>query len=307
MSGWTDAGWLADARSWIDAQLDALGAELTGAVEQPHVRPWATVLRLPSSLGDLWFKANHPSLAHEAGVVALIARRRPDLVPELLAADLERGWMLMGDGGERLREVIARERDLRRWLELLPLYAELQIDLAGDADALVALGAPDRRLAVLPDRFEELGPVEDQARRVREWCARLTEYGIPETIQHDDLHDGQIFLRNGRYLFFDWGDACVSPPFCTLSVTLEGVLRWGLDDVEDSVDVAPFRDAYLEPFERYASRADLVAASEIALRLGWISRALCNRELDVALGVQDQEDEREDVARRLRLAFERIA
>jgi hypothetical protein len=50
----------------------------------------------------------------------------------------------------------------------------------------------------------------------------------------------------------DWGDACISHPFFTLSVTLEGVIAWGLDDVEGSVDTAPFRDAYLAPFaDRY--------------------------------------------------------
>ena len=138
---------------------------------------------------------------------------------------------------------------------------------------------------------------------MEDWCERLAAYGIPETIQHDDFHDGQIFVHDRRYLFFDWGDACVSHPFCTLSVTLEGGLRWGLDDIEDSVDIGPFRDAYLEPFERYAPRAELVEATSIALRLGWIGRALCNNELDVALGIQDRPDAREDVRRRLELAF----
>jgi Phosphotransferase enzyme family len=299
MPGWTDPEWLAEARAWIDAQ----GVELTGAVEQPHVRPWSTALRLPTRAGVLWFKANHPSLAHEAGVVSIISRRRPDLVPELLAADPERGWMLMADGGERLREVIERERDLSRWLDLLPQYAELQLELAGDADALVAAGAPDRRLAVLPGSLGGLELSTAQAARVRDWCERLGAYSLPETIQHDDFHDGQIFVRGGRYLFFDWGDACVSHPFYTLSVTLEGVLRWGLDDIEDSVDIAPFRDAYLEPFERYAPRAELIEATTIAFRLGWISRALSNHELDVALGIQDWPDAREEVRRRLELAF----
>jgi hypothetical protein len=298
---WTEPRWLAEARAWIDAQ----GVELTGPVEQPHVRPWSTALRLSTTEGVLWFKANHPSLVHEARVVAIISRRRPDLVPELVAADLERGWMLMRDGGERLREVIERERDLARWLDLLPLYAELQIDLAGAADEFAAAGAPDRRLDVLPETSGALALSAEQSLRVRDWCERLAAYGIPETIQHDDFHDGQIFVRDGRYLFFDWGDACVSHPFFTLSVTLEGVLRWGLDDIEDSVDIAPFRDAYLEPFERYAPRDALVAATSIAYRLGWISRALCNHELDVALGVQDTPDAREDVRRRLELAFSR--
>lgn len=71
----------------------------------------------------------------------------------------------------------------------------------------------------------------------------------------------------------DWGDACVSHPFFTLSVTLEGGLAWGLDDVEDSVDIRPFRDAYLKPFaDRYAG--DLVEAATVALRLGWACRAV---------------------------------
>ena len=97
----------------------------------------------------------------------------------------------------------------------------------------------------------------------------------------------------------------MSHPFCTLAVTIEGVLRWGLDDVEGSVDINPFRDAHLEPFEQYGSHDDLVAATEIAMRLGWISRALCNRELDAALGVQDEPESNDQIARRLRLAFER--
>lgn len=299
MPGWTDPAWLAEALAWIEAQ----GIELTATVEQPHVRPWSTALRLPTTDGVLWFKANHPSLAHEAAVVSIISRRRPDLVPELVAADLETGWMLMRDGGERLREVIERERDLSRWLDLLPQYAELQIELAAEADALVAAGAPDRRLAVLPEALDPFELSTEQSARVADWCERLASYGIAETIQHDDFHDGQIFVRDGRYLFFDWGDACVSHPFFTLSVTLEGVLRWGLDDIEDSVDIAPFRDAYLEPFERYGTRSELVEATTIAFRLGWISRALSNHELDLALGVQDAPDAREEVRRRLELAF----
>ena len=31
-------------------------------------------------------------------------------------------------------------------------------------------------------------------------CDRLASFGIPETLQHDDFHDGNIFIRDGRYL-----------------------------------------------------------------------------------------------------------
>ena len=314
MELWTDERWLETAHEWIHDRVDESGAKITGPIEQPHVRPWATAMRVPTDAGPVWFKANAPVLAHEAAVVSVIAARRPDCVPELLAADLERGWMLMGDGGLRLREIVERERSLSRWLELLPRYAQLQIDLAGHADELVGVGAPDRRLAVLASQYEQLledgveGLPEGDLRRlrgltacVREMCDQLASYGLPETIQHDDLHDGQVFVRDGRYLFFDWGDACVSPAFFTMSVTLEGVLAWGLDDVEGSEDVAPYRDAYLEPFTAYATRHELEAAHTMALRLGWLCRALNVHRLALGLEPPARDEHLEGVRVRLGL------
>lgn len=150
---------------------------------------------------------------------------------------------------------------------------------------LVAIGVPDLRLATLASKYEQLLdaivlPSEERRRltgnvaHVREMCDELAGYGIAETIQHDDFHDGQVFVRDGRYLFLDWSDACVSHPFFTLSVTLEGQLSWGLDDVQGSVDVEPFRDAYLHAFTRNSTHAELASASVTALRLGWVCRAV---------------------------------
>jgi aminoglycoside phosphotransferase (APT) family kinase protein len=104
-------------------------------------------------------------------------------------------------------------------------------------------------------------------------CRELAAYGIRETVQHDDLHDGQVFLGAGTHLLLDWGDACVSHPFFTLSVTLEGVIAWGVDDEERSEDVEPYLAAYLAPYrERYDG--DLREAAGLAMRLGWICRAV---------------------------------
>ncbi|HEY5906062.1 MAG TPA: phosphotransferase [Actinomycetota bacterium] len=286
VSGWTDPLWLAVAQDWIQAEVERLDLGAVGAIDQHHVRPWSTVMRVPTESGDVYFKANTAALRHEAAAITVIAAHRPDCVPPLLAVDLERGWMLMADAGERLREVVERERDLSCWQDILPLYAGLQIDLADHADELVAVGVPDLRLSTLPSSFQTMLdelvglPADDHRRleesvsRVEQMCAELAGYGVPETIQHDDFHDGQVFVRDGRYLLLDWGDACVSHPFFTLSVTLEGTLAWGLDDIQDSVDVRPFRDAYLEPFALLGKGADLDAACATALRLGWICRAV---------------------------------
>jgi len=277
---WQDPRWLAGAHEWIEGELERLGLRRTGEIEQPHVYPWSTVLRVPTEQGHVWFKANEDSLRQEAALVTLLSARRPDCIPPLLGADLERGWMLVADAGVQLRQLQEEEREVARWLDVLPLYAGVQIDLAGDVDELLALGVPDLRLATLPGQYERFVSeldVEERFRaatpRVAELSEQLAAYGIPETIQHDDLHDGQIFVRDDRYLLMDWGDACVSHPFCTLSVTLEGVLAWGLDDVENSVDTVPFRDAYLAPWAERVE-GDLVAACEVAVRLGWAARAV---------------------------------
>lgn len=285
MPDWTDPEWLDHAHSWIGERVRECGRTVVGPIEQLHVRAWSTVLRVPTDGGDVFFKADAPELAYEAPLVSLLAAQRPDCVPPLLAADHDRGWLLMADAGTTLRELVGRERDLTRWLDVLPLYAGLQRDMAPHAGELVSLGVPDLRLATLGSAFERLLETvelpEDERRRlsasvprVHELCAELAAYGVPETIQHDDFHDAQVFVRDGRYLFLDWGDACVSHPFFTLSVTLEGVLAWGLDDVEGSVDVRPFRDAYLTPYAEDFERADLEAAVALALRLGWVCRAV---------------------------------
>jgi len=203
---------------------------------------------------------------------------------------------------------------LHHWETLLPEYAQLQIEVAPHADALLALGVPDERLAVLPEHFRELlaarpkGLTDEEHRRlldsvsrVEDMCRTLADDGIPETIQHDDLHDGQVFVRDGRYLFFDWGDACVSHPFFSMSVTLEGGLAWGLDDEEGSEDIGPYRDAYLEPFRGFAAWAELQAAHEIALRLGWICRALNWHRLASGLPAPYREEHLQGVGLRLRM------
>jgi hypothetical protein len=188
--------------------------------------------------------------------------------------------MLMRDAGRRLREVVAEERSLARWHDVLAAYARLQLACEDDVDAFLALGVPDRRLAVLPDAYAALlaalGEPDEgwpTPERVAELCRELAAYGIRETIQHDDLHDGQIFLGEGTHLLLDWGDSCVSHPFFSLSVTLEGVVAWGVDDVAGSEELGPYVESYLRPYrDRYDG--DLGAAAALAMRLGWVCRAV---------------------------------
>ena len=287
---WRDPGWLEATHSWIRAHASG---DLTGPIEQPHVYPWATVLRVPTSEGLIWFKANAPIQRFEAALALELAKVAPQVNAELVAADVERGWLLTCDAGSRLREFASQAEQIDHWLLILPRYAELQLSLAPRVERFLAIGVPDERLGGLavhlervlndvdtlflgqPDglTLDELARLRDVVPMVASMCSDLAAVGIPETIQHDDFHDGQVFVRDGQYRFLDWGDSCISHPFQTMVVTLR-VLAWQQGLAPGGRELLRLRDAYLEPFGGVAPPAELRLAFGLAHRTGTIARAL---------------------------------
>jgi aminoglycoside phosphotransferase (APT) family kinase protein len=54
-----------------------------------------------------------------------------------------------------------------------------------------------------------------------EHAAAALATGVPATIQHDDLHDDNVFVVAQHPRLIDWGDAVIAHPFSTLRVTLD--------------------------------------------------------------------------------------
>ncbi len=100
----------------------------------------------------------------------------------------------------------------------------------------------------------------------------LAGSGIASTLQHDDLHGGNIFVRGADLRFFDWGDACIAHPFGTLTTTLNSIgYRLGVEP--DGPGLARVRDAYLEAWTDVHPRSELTTIARAAVDLGRISRA----------------------------------
>jgi Phosphotransferase enzyme family len=294
---WTEADWLAEVTAWIHEQV-----QVAGEIEQPHVQHWSTVLKVPTAEGDLWFKAVAPIHHFEPRLTALLAQWQPGRVPEVLAIDTERAWMLMRDGGTRLRDLPAT---VEHWERVLPRYAELQIAVAPQSGDFLQLGVPDERLAGLALRVKRM--VEDapeglrgvlgarmlaQLPEVESLTDQLVAHSVPETIQHDDLHDGQVFVRDGGYLVFDWGDACVSHPFHTLTVTLRAA-AWKLGLEPGGSEVLRMRNAYLEPF---GSPEELAPIADVAYRTGTLARAVAWHRFISAGEAEERDSDVEAVA-----------
>lgn len=266
-SRWLDANWLENALAWVDARLAETGSKRTGSVEQPHLTAWATVVRIPTTEGDVYFKAVSPAYRFEISLTAYLAQEWPNLAPRLLASDPQQGWLIMRDGGSRLRELLKAEPDIDRWKVVLGLYAHLQQQTMSHATRLLELGTPDRRLPVLTQRFDEF--LEDPDRLMGEeltqgdverliaarpqivQCAHeLSGLGIGACLDHGDFHDGNIFVDREAYVFFDWGDAGLTHPFFSLRtafVSLENSL--GLEENDPIFD--RLSDYYLNHWARW--------------------------------------------------------
>src|SRR4029450_6083414 len=106
----------------------------------------------PAADGVVWFKESPPAHAFEPALTALLARRRADAVPEVVAAEGTR--LLTRDAGPRLWEVLDAGAAEPRWEDTLALWAELQIEFAPLVDDALALGTPDARPERLPPPYE---------------------------------------------------------------------------------------------------------------------------------------------------------
>lgn len=62
----------------------------------------------------------------------------------------------MRDSGTPLRSLFRADGNLRRWHPVLPLDAQVQIEMAGRLPELLRLGALDRPRAELPAHYEHL-------------------------------------------------------------------------------------------------------------------------------------------------------
>ena len=283
---WHDLNWQKQAHNWIHSQAKRNSIQLVGEIEQPHILHWSTVMRVPSNKGVIFFKATAGETIYEIALTQKLAEWSPDCLPGLISADTTRGWMLMRDGGEQLRASIRPTKDITPWRPVIKRYADLQIELAGHVDEMLTLGVPDHRLATLPRLYSQL--LEDEASlmigqdkgltpdefqqlqnmksRFESICTDLSAFGIPESLNHGDFHDGNVLIKDGRITFFDWGDADITHPFVSLRtwfVSMEIALE--LDDyAPPTLEMTELLHRYLEQWQGFASMKELQKAYELS-------------------------------------------
>lgn len=278
---WSRRGWFAEVTTWIDDALAERGRRTTAPVEQVSTWCISSILRAPTEQGHVFFKATarSPLFVDEGTVTLGLAQLFPEIVPRPLAIDSERRWMLLDDFGP----LVGWDASLETRLEVVSLLGRMQAEASDRVDELIALGAIDRTLGWLATELGSLlrdsaalglddRELEQLAALVPAFvtaCERLVESAVPDSLVHGDLHLNNVARGDdGRYVFFDWTDACVTHPFLDLLVVL----------LEEDSDLRMrLRDAYLSAWAEFAPESELRELWRLAAPLASLNQAISYR------------------------------
>jgi hypothetical protein len=281
-SPWMRHSWFVEASDWMQDLADRMAMDGIQAVEQLRAWSRSCTLRLQTADDLLYFKALPEMFNYEPVITRVLALRFPGNIPDVRAVHVEKGWMLMRDfGGTPLRSF----NDIEVWKRVVRRYAEMQVDLIGNTQSMIALGVPDRNVDYLSSQIERLMhdlPVsmskEEQTElkrlssSLRSLCFELIEFNIPLSLAHGDFWAENVIIRpNGDPVFFDWSDASISHPFFDIPFFLSEIES----DLPHVLDVREqLRDTYLDVWTRYAPMANLRRVYQIAEVLSGLHQAL---------------------------------
>ncbi len=270
---WFHPDWQKGVDAWIDDVLSGADVRRSGPSEVIKFWSLSAIVKVPVTGMDghdaVFFKAACPLFRAEPALTQFVAGIARESVPDLLAVDTERGWMLM--------RAFDHDDDERQTWAAVPAareIARLQMILVDRIDELIKIGAPDRRLPNTVDALTKIitGSVEldqltadeqEAAQAALPWLIEhltaLEATGMPYTLGHGDLHLGNVALVDDQVLLFDWTDAAVTFPALDIALLARS------SGVGDSpVDRDAVLDAYAQVWREGYPAADVDEALRLA-------------------------------------------
>jgi hypothetical protein len=306
---WSRPGWLAEAAQWMHRQMTAAGYL---DPEFPRIHQlWgiSVVLSAASRTGRAFLKCSSDRFRHEGRVTQALADRSPGYLPDVLAVEPERGWMLMRD----LNAPLLGDQPESTWVLGLEALAGLQQMWLERSEELLAAGAEPQPLSQLAEWVQgtvlDAGLMDRFAPGVHEaWlaaapamadaCLTLDRIGPGPSLVHGDFHPWNVAAGHAGTRIFDWTDAAVGHPFLDL-VTY--IMRTG-----DPARRGQLLQRYLGLWSRHLSSHDLQAASQLALVVGALYQAYNHWQLIPTVMPDDLAQLRDGDVQWLRRALDRL-
>lgn len=284
---WHEPGWYEAASSWIRARtLEYVARHQSGFPDTRPPRVSLLIERNSDRSALIYvtcegfafiFKSDHTLPPNEAVIIERISRYAPQSVAPLVAIDRARGWMLVKEVPGR---ALHAQDPVGTWAHVSAEFGRLQRQLSERVGEFRHMGVeslPPRELLaeiesliLEPSRWGgDDAVVLDESRRrsleaqlpaVRALCERLDASAIPDTVVHQDLIDGNVWLHQQAVTFLDWSDTVIGHPF------------FGFDRILDSCWTDQTRkeaaiDSYLDKWRAYEGRGALASEFRDCQRL----------------------------------------
>jgi aminoglycoside phosphotransferase (APT) family kinase protein len=299
---WRSPSWLEDASAWMREQAHRSGRSPVGAVAVYKLTERTAFLGVDTSNGRLLMKCGLPSVGHEGRLTALLSSRYPRHFAPVVAVDAERCWLLME---EVHGHSLMLTTDVSTWTVALDVLSEIQRDFAARAGELVELGCHDRTLPWVASQLaglvesrvvqEEMsaGERSELIAATPAWQRLVTAQAtspVPgATLDHGDLHPGNILVTERGPVFLDWEGGSVGHPFFA-PLMLLGYVERSVPALMPARDT--LRAAYLRRWSPPISSATLVDAFEACRAITALRYAIVRSRL-----IDEDRLEPTDVAR----------
>lgn len=220
---------------WADDYFSSHGYVITETPEVIQKTPWSSVTRFSIDTGFIFLKQTPPALSLEPAVTKLLYDQLHASVPVVIASHQAHHCFLMEDAGNPLRETLKLHFDAGLLCQAIKVYTNMQYSSSGHIETFLELGVPDWRLNKLPTLYsqfikeekclidygltiEELNALDELQAKFKDLCVQLSEYNIPETLDHSDFHDNNILISSdkNKITIIDLGETVISHPFFSL-------------------------------------------------------------------------------------------
>ncbi len=291
------------AIKWAQEMLKQLGHPIIPP-EPVRDMPWSHVWRFSTQDGFIYLKQMAPEFSLEPKVVSFLFNKYALEVPQILAEDDALNCFLMFDAGSVMRDLLKVEYQMDLVCHALSICADIQMVAIEEVDHLLSLGVKDCRLANLPLLYQqfmtqetllladglitsEINTLKRYHSRFSDLCSRLSEYPIPETLEHGDFQDNNILINGEKQITIsDWGDAMITHPFFSLGSWLNSAMRHH-DLQKSDPRYIVLVNTYLEMWKDYGTMDQLQEAFLLSEQLRPIIFTLNFSRVNTCPGMED--------------------
>lgn len=232
---------LAQLRDWLHAQLGETSAELVPASEDASFRRYFRVTHAAGSTIVMDAPPPHENCAAFVHVAALF-RRAGVHVPQILAQDLERGFLLLTDFGcTTYLDALAAGEDVEA-LYRDALAALVRLQCASRPEALAPYDETllERELALFPDwyvaRHLAVTLTAQRAAQLQAVFDKVLERNLrePRVYVHRDFHSRNLMRTEPNPGILDFQDAVYGPlSYDLVSLLKDAYVEWPEERVLD--------------------------------------------------------------------------